>query len=396
MKRILIIAPAYCSPGSPNGQIERHFFPRLPKDNYQCTIICNEKWNYEVESENCKIVRSRFNKWIDYACRFMFHTPFHYVGNVPDKEYFCWGQYAVKEAVRLAKKEHFDVIHSISMPCSAHVVAYEIKKQLNIPWIAQFYDPWSGNPFRVMRSRKMLERDRSYEKQVALVADHVIHPCDAMIDYWNVLFGDIVKDKISVMPFVTEIPSFTEHKYDGSKLVISHIGNFSQNRNASVFIKALSKLENDIKSRIAVNFVGGVEQNDIQLIEQYGLQDIIRLIGRVSESECHNYYAMSDLFLIVDIDCSPNLFYPSKILKYFCYKKPIIGITTEQSVIREELEKTGNYSFSYYDADGIAAFLSKAVTDYASIQTNDKNYGDRFSPENVINDYCKLVDRICQ
>ena len=396
MKHILVIAPEYCSSGSPNGQIERHFFPQLPKNSYHCTIICNEKWNYVVESDNCEIVRTRFHKWTDYACRFMFHTPLHYVGNVPDKEYYCWGQDAIKEALMLSEKQQFDLIHSISMPCSAHVVAREIKKKLNIPWIAQFYDPWSGNPFRVMKSRKMLEIDRLFEKQVALDADLIIHPCDAMVDYWNVLFGDIVKDKITVLPFVTEIPSYTEHKYDGSKLVISHIGNFSQNRRASVFIEALSKLDNDVKKKIVVNFVGGVEESDVQLIEQYGLQEIIRLIGRVSENECHDYYVMSDLFLIVDINCSPNLFYPSKILKYFCYKKPIIGITTEQSVIREELEKTGNFAFNYYDADGIASFLTRAVADYASIQTNDKKFGARFSAENVIKDYCKLVDGICQ
>lgn len=105
MKRLLVVAPAYCKPDSPTGQIERHFFPLLPKGEYQCTILCNEIWDYTIESDNCEIVRTHFNKWVDYACRFMFHTPMPYVGNVPDKDLFAWGKFAVKEAVRLAAKK---------------------------------------------------------------------------------------------------------------------------------------------------------------------------------------------------------------------------------------------------------------------------------------------------
>lgn len=393
MKRILVIAPAYCISNSPNGQIERHFFPLLPLD-YHSTILCDERWNLEVRAVNCEVVRTPFNKWVDYACRFMFHTPFPHIGNVPDKEYFGWGKQAVKEALQLAKSERFDVIHSISMPCSAHLVAYHIKRSLNIPWIAQFYDPWSGNPFRVMKSQKMKRKDQELEKKVLQSADLIIHPCEAMVDYWTMLFGNTIKEKMHVLPFVTEIPSYKEHTRNASRLVISHIGNFSGNRNASVFLKALSILEDEVRNRIVVNFVGSVVENDVQLIKQYGLQDTVKIIGKVSESECHKYYVESDMFLIVDINCSPNLFYPSKILKYFCYKKPILGLTTEQSVIREELNKTGNHPFAYNDVEGIAAFLTRAASDYESIQTNDREYGSRFSPLNVIKEYCKLVDSL--
>lgn len=393
MKRILVIAPTYCRPDSPNGQIERHFFPRLPL-NYKSTILCNERWSLKVESDNCKVARTPFNKWVNYACRFMFHTPFPHIGNVPDQDYFCWGKQAIKEAVNLAQKESFDLIHSISIPCTSHVVANEIKKQLNIPWIAQFYDPWSGNPFRVMKSPKMLDKDRILEKQVATNADLIIHPCDVMVEYWKNLFGDAVRDKLKVLPFATEIPAIEEHKHDPSRLVISHIGNFSPERNASVFIKALSKLNKNTLDKVVVNFVGNVVESDVQLVNELGLQNTVKIVGKVPESECHRYYVESDIFLIIDIDCSPNLFYPSKILKYFCYQKPILGLTTEQSVIRDELEKTGNYPFRYNDIEGVAAFLARAVSDYESILTNDKEYGSRFYTENVISEYCKLVDTL--
>ena len=143
-----------------------------------------------------------------------------------------------------------------------------------------------------------------------------------------------------------------------------------------------------------MNFVGNVIESDKALIHELDLSNVVNLVGRVSEEECYKYYEQSDMFLIVDIDCVPNLFYPSKILKYFCYKKPILGITTEQSVIRDELTRTGNYPFGYYDVDGISFFLKTAVDDYNSILTNNKEYGERFKTCNVIKRYCQILSHL--
>lgn len=394
MKNILVIAPTYCRMICANGQIERHFFPNIPKEKYKVTILCSKQWNDYIQTDHCILKRTYFNKWIDYACRAMFHTYFPYIGNVPDKDLFSWGNNAIKEALRLAKTEKFDIIHSISMPCSSHIVAYEIKRKLQIPWIAQFYDPWSGNPFRIIKGLKMKLLDQQAERLVAENADLIIHPCDAMIKYWNVLYGDIIKDKLTILPFITEIPERGHYTKDSEQIIISHIGNFGNNRKAEIFIQALAQLDKSVRKRIKVNFVGSVTKEDIKLINQYQLEDTINLIGKIPEQECYYYYEISDIFLIVDIDCSPNLFYPSKILKYFCYQKPILGITTEQSVVRDELNKTGNYPFYYDDVEGISKFLTKAVTDYSSICTNDRTYGERFLKDNVINQYCKLISRL--
>lgn len=394
MKNILVIAPTYCRMRCANGQIERHFFHNLPQDEYRVTILCSDQWNDALINDHCILKQTHFNKWVDYACRAMFHTPFSYIGNVPDKDLFSWGKNAIKEAFELANTEKFDLIHSICMPCSSHIVAYEIKKRLHIPWIAQFYDPWSGNPFRILKGRRMQQMDQLMEYMVAKNADLIIHPCDVMIEHWTALYGDVVKNKLTILPFITEIPEKMVREKDADKLIISHIGSFSSNRNASVFIQALTKLDKSVRQRIKVNFVGNVTEEDTKLIIQHKLQNTINLVGRVPEQECYHYYESSDMFLIVDIDCSPNLFYPSKILKYFCYQKPILGITTEQSVVRDELKKTGNYPFCYDDIVGISSFLTKAVEDYPSICINDIHYGERFLKDNVINQYSKLVARL--
>lgn len=393
MKKVLVIAPTYCRSNCATGQVARHFFPNFPTDKYRFTIICNERWGDVSSIGSCEIVKTPFYPIKDYICRFLFHTPLAHWGNTPDKEWHCWGKEAVKYALQLAQKEHFDYIHSICMPASAHVVAYELKKKLGIPWVAQFYDPWRGNPFRVLRTRAMIKYDKIWEERVAFAADVVIHPCETMRKYWIDQYGDKVVNKIQILPFATECPTIVNNQSRKTdKLIISHIGSFSKNRNSLVFLKALSNLPPEVKDCVQVNFVGNVTDEEKNAIKDLNLCRVVNLVGIISEQECYNYYENSDLFLIVDINCSPNLFYPSKILKYFCYQKPILGITTEQSVIRDELTMTGNYPFSYNDVDGIASFIKKAVVDYESLLTNDKDYGERFYSENVIKGYQAIID----
>lgn len=394
MKHLLVVAPTYCKMRCANGQIERHFFSNLPKEQYKITILCSNQWNDAIVNNQCILRRVRFNKFVDFVCRIMLHTPLPFIGNIPDKDFYSWGRNAIKEAMVLAKTERFDIIHSVSMPCSSHIVAYYIKRNLKIPWIAQFYDPWSGNPFRILKGIKMHQMDQQMEQLVVDNADLILHPCGEMVKYWTYLFGNEIKNKLFVLPFITEIPEISKGERKKSKLTISHIGNFASNRTASVFIQALAKLDEEILKKVSVNFVGSVTEEDKKLILLNHLQNIINLVGRVTEQECYRYYETSDLFLIVDINCSPNLFYPSKILKYFCYQKPILGITTEQSVVREELKKTGNHSFCYNDIEGISKFLVQAVEDYSSICTNDIHYGKKFLKESVINQYNKIITKL--
>lgn len=293
--------------------------------------------------------------------------------------------------------ENFDYVHTISMPSSQHLPGLELKKKYGLPWVAHFYDPWIGNTARELNNQKYKKLDAEYERQVAEYADVIIHPCQAVVDDWIKRYGDLVKDKLFVLPFIGESEEHTIKPYSGDKLVISHIGNLRNDRNTITFINAMDKavsLNQSLRDRIVVNYVGKVTDEEIALVKERKLEDIFNFVGSVSEKECEKYYEMSDLFLIVDLDCQPNLFYPSKLIKYFGYKKPIIGICTKQSVIKDELRSTGNYAFEYYDEDGVCEFIVKALEDYSSICTNDTEHWKIFRTDNVLREYDRIIREI--
>lgn len=393
----IVIAPTFLRPTCAVGQIERHFFPNLPKGFYSHIICADEKLHLESENHIIHIVPEKKSILkLDLLFRKLGLTDLVYS---PDITYYSWCGRAFKEASKLIEDGGIDYVHTINNPVSAHLVGYRLKIKYNIPWVAQFYDPWHNNPFRVYKSKRFQKKDAERESYVAKYADLIIFPNQELLDSWVVEYGDSIKTKSCVIPFTTAIPSsangLIERKND--VLTISHIGTLSEERRPDVFFKAvlhlLEKYPED-RDRLKVNIVGHIPENDIKLISQNKIDDVINVIGRVSEEECYQYYESADVFLIVDINCDPNLFYPSKLLKYYCYKKPIVGLTQSDSVVAHELNKTGNKAFDYQDYEGLAEYMHTAITDYDSVNNNDKEYYKRFLIDNTTALYQDCVKKI--
>ncbi len=57
-----------------------------------------------------------------------------------------WVPFAVAAAIRAHRAGGFDAVYSTSAPVSAHLVAGIVKRLTGVAWVAEFRDPWMGNP----------------------------------------------------------------------------------------------------------------------------------------------------------------------------------------------------------------------------------------------------------
>ena len=62
---------------------------------------------------------------------------------IPDSR-IGWNCFAFKEAKKVISENKIDVIITTGPPHSAHLVGLKLKKYFDIPWIADFRDPWTG------------------------------------------------------------------------------------------------------------------------------------------------------------------------------------------------------------------------------------------------------------
>jgi len=395
MIRSLVIAPTYLQSSDAVGQIERHFFPNLPTSFYTHVLSADYDLSFCVDNFDVKVIKkNHILSFVDLLFRELRLTDLVFS---PDVFHYSWSPRVINFASKLIEKGEVDYIHTINNPVSSHLLGYRLKKKYGIPWVAQFYDPWHNNAFRKYHCSVFKRLDGRNEQKVAEEADVLLFPNSELLESWVHEYGADIQKKSVLLPFITEIPKFESESVTKSQFVISHIGTLSDKRRADVFIRAVAKLRKShpiVFSKLKVYFVGFISESDISLIQEEGLSDAIEVVGHVSEEECKRYYELSDMFLIIDINCEPNLFFPSKLIKYFCYKKPIIGLTKQHSVVANELTKTGNFVYNYNDIEGVETLLYKAITDYDSVNHNDKEYYRKFMADSVIPSYVMIINNL--
>lgn len=318
----------------------------------------------------------------------------------PDAYFYSWGLRAIWGFLNTKRYKEISYIHSISGPYSSHLVAAILKKLTGKPWIAHFFEPWEDNPYMSIRKNFIYKIIlKKWELYCAKYADLIIHDNQIIKNDWIRKYGNIVKDKIFVLnlPFDPKTIGAVHNREKNYPIIFSHIGNLYGQRNAQTLVKAVFELCEDfpdLRDKFRIEFIGNVEKEDKSLIEAFKLQDVIILHGKKSESECIEYYNNSDVFLVIEGGCQGNLFFPSKIIKYFYFGRPIIGLTNEGSTLDTELFNSGNISVSTNDVLGIKNALAKMIKSKGEDATSNTNYWRRFSVDNVLTDYCRILKSV--
>lgn len=386
MARILLLSTNYLYLTSTNGQIARTFFEEVRKNGHSITVLTTDRSpliDYQSDIEVKVIHTPAWYKWVIYLCKFISRDLAQWI----DIDGLYFRRKAKKIGLELIKIKRIDFIHSICVGYSAHLLGQELHKISGVQWIAQFYDPWVDNFYRKFKTKLFQQLDARNEKFLAQEASHIIHSNTVIRDVWQKRYGADVVKKITIVPFnLGSVPSVcTKIRKEKYPIVFSHIGNFYNQRNSLVFIEAVHNvvtLKSDYRSRIKINYVGRVTDAEIKKIFDYGLDDIFHLVGLLPEEKCNVYYQDSDVFISIDAPTDkPNVFYPSKIIKYFYFEKPILGITPKGGPSDIAFQEAGYASFENNDVEGIANFIIQSLHNYSSICTFNHNYWKQFTPQ---------------
>ena len=406
MYKPLVISRSYLWDRSTTGQIQRVFWEYLCERGIEPTIICSDRDTHTVpiDSIKCKLIPTRDSKWIRFIVKTIGNSIAPDLLLSPDDAWYTWGKVsAIKRAIQEADSGRYDYIQSANHPVTSHLIALKAKQKTGLPWIAYIYDPWANNPFRNFKSISCYNRDLRWESSVAENADAILHISQPVFNDWVKRYGEGIRKKMFMLPTVFDVKKADARsgvsKRDTSKFVISHIGALYEIRNSVDFLLALHLLleeHPELKKRVVLNYVGSVTDEDRKYVSKLKLECVTNFVGFISEEDCKQYYESSDLFLSIDAKSSQNIFFPSKIMKYFYYGKPILGLTPKNSALQSELSKSNNFYFSNEDYHGIAKFLYYAITNPDFSDGIDKEYWRNFTMERICPRYIDIVTQVFQ
>lgn len=381
---------------SPASPIEMGLLDAIARRGIKLTAFCSSLGEiHGKSSEYDTIIIEEKKYWLPLSK--IIKRIFPDLINIPDFHVFSWNNKAIKSIERLLDVDGFDYIHSFSHSNSCHLVANKIHKESGLPWIATFFDSWTDYPELDYKMSYFERLNKDLERQVAENATIIVHNNDNIANLWGKRYGENVARKIIVIPLNERFynPPVSLLEIEKKDVVtISHIGTFYPFRDASSFIEGVRLFTEkypEYRSKVQINFIGNSLESDKRKILDYKLNDIFNLLGRISKEECEKYYLNSDIFLATAKAPFEDYTYPSKILKYFFYDKPILGICPKTSVLHLELLKAGHSQFCPDDIEGIADYIMGAIENYESICSYNRDYWKCFSEDVIADKYCSVI-----
>lgn len=245
-----------------------------------------------------------------------------------------------------------DLIYSSAPPFTSHIVAACLKRRWDVPLVADFRDPWSGNPFNAVHGGIAQLLDRRLERFVMGNADAVIANTQPMA----VLIAENFpkqKDRIHVITNGYDPQDYESIKpfrtVDRNKFLLLHIGLLYEQRNPLPFLRAVQSIAGNevLGKRLLVQLIGPSEKFSgrslADYVEALGLIDVVELIPPVSHKEALARAKGADVLLL--FAQGTTLQVPAKLFEYLALEKPIMGFcepgsATEAIFIRLNQHRT--------------------------------------------------------
>jgi hypothetical protein len=171
---------------------------------------------------------------------------------------FVWGKlFASTAAERLLIDHPPDAMISVSPPVSSHWVALRLKKQFpKLFWIADFQDPFIGNPF----DSRITDRDRRFEQDVFLHADILSANTDTTLAMWLERHPEYAKKITVTWGGYDPAEEVRALPLASPKPVLSHVG-FGA-RIPTALLKSLARLTESGRLKphdLTADFVGDLD-----------------------------------------------------------------------------------------------------------------------------------------
>ncbi len=281
----------------------------------------------------------RFGNRLSYR---LFRPLWEYHNRVPDP-YGSWKRPAIASALARVNQGFYpDVLVSFGQPFISHLVGLELKRELSIPWLAHFSDPWVDNPFTIVNP---FTRHLNYRLEQSVIdrADRVAFTSNETIEYVLRKYADIPRRKALVIPQSFEpLDDVGVKSVNPGPLIIRYLGSFYGPRSPKPLFAALQSITtsrptflNDVRFElIGVDAIGVAKHaSDFNLPP-----GLVSSFGNVDHESSLRMMAESDGLLLIDAPSELSIFLPSKLIEYIGTGRPILGLTppgTAASLIRQ-------------------------------------------------------------
>ncbi len=246
--------------------------------------------------------------------------------------------------------QQFQAIYTTSAPYSAHLIGSYFKRKYGIPWVADYRDPWTNNPyFDYDENSIWYKLFAALESILLRSADCNITPGPTLVESYVERF-QLERGKVVCITNGYDEADFCAlqiPKCPPEHFTINYSGVFySQGRSIIPILQALQQLcdeEQIDRKTIRFRIVGPENTHNTELAASYGLQDAMVQTGYVSHAEAlQSNLNANILLLLVGSEAKFKIAFLGKFFEYLRSGRPILAIVARGGVIDQKLQETGH------------------------------------------------------
>lgn len=319
---------------------------------------------------------------------------------IPDAR-IGWNRFAKKTALEVIRIEKPNVIITTGPPHSTHLVGFSLNAETQIPWIADFRDPWSTIYYNAFlnRTRSSKEKDKKLEQMVVKSAHGIIAATPG-------LKAEFEK-QAKAITFIPNGYDESDFKQPNSKptsvFTLAYVGNLKAFQNIEKVWSVLAELKKESLETMPIRFqiTGNVADEVLRTFERFDMADMVDVLPFVPHKQAiERMYAAQMLLLpIPKSDGNQNIL-TGKIFEYLATKRPILAVGPTDGNAAILLAECGKSAMiDYTDHQGIKNALKAAMLDFQSsgesAQTGNENYR-KYSREGTTKLLKEFIETIAQ
>jgi glycosyltransferase involved in cell wall biosynthesis len=210
-----------------------------------------------------------------------------------------------------------------------HLIAKRLKRKFNIPWIADFRDPWTNIDFyqdlKLTKTADLIHH--RLERKVLKTADATVVVSESMAEEFRAMKAK----RVEVITNGYDHSDYRNEKVNlDSDFTLVYVGTIPPSRNCKALWAALGKLIDsyqEFKEKFRLRLIGSVDFSVIESLKEANLFNNTVFDGNKSHAEVSDFQQSAQVLLLL-VNDSPNAkgIVTGKVFEYLAAKRPILAV----------------------------------------------------------------------
>ncbi len=248
---------------------------------------------------------------------------------VPDNK-IGWYPFGARAGIRIVKEEKIDLVYTINVPQTCHLIGRAIGRATGIPWVADFRDAWTANPDLEPPTPIHKSITSAQERSVLREAAAVIAVNDTIRDILRKAGGGDPNKYVTIHNGY-EPGDFESHvPIDLDRFTMVFVGTFHRRTDPALlfgpYAEALSAGEIP-RGKTEIVVVGAQTARAMETVRRLKIESEVRFTGFLSHPESLRWMSSADLLLqLIASGPGSDQIVSGKLYEYMGAGRPVLTI----------------------------------------------------------------------